>query len=105
MKCLRFANADIVGKEAILKELSKMDDNGQSQDVIQQLKGWQEVFYSFQGQFGWKKFFQAIPVAGIVFGAFANKSMIETIAETGSMLYRKRRVQERLKKLMVEENK
>jgi len=96
VKCLQFALADIVGKEAILKELSRMDEKP-SGDMIQQLKGWQEVFYSFRDQFGWKKFFQAIPVAGIIFGAFANRSMMEDIAEAGSMLYRKRRVKERLK--------
>lgn len=100
VKCLQFANADIVGKEAILKELSEMDKQS-STDVIQQLKGWQEVFYTFRDQFGWKKFFQAIPIAGILFGAFANKGMIENIAETGNMLYRKRRVKERLEELSV----
>lgn len=97
VKCLQFANADIVGKEAILKDLWKGNEHKASTDMIQQLKGWQEVFYSFRDQFGWKKFFQAIPIAGIVFGAFANKGMIETIAETGNMLYRKRRVLDRLK--------
>lgn len=39
-----------------------------------------------------KKLFQMIPVAGMIFGAFINKSMIEDIAEAGMMLYRKRRV-------------
>lgn len=98
VKCLQFANADIVGKEAILKDLSMIDEKS-SADVIQQLKGWQEVFYTFRDQFGWKKFFQAIPIAGILFGSIANKNMIETIAETGDMLYRKRRVKDRLKEM------
>lgn len=102
VKCLQFANSDIVGKEAILKELSKMQlDKQSSEDMIQQLKGWQEVFYTFRDQFGWKKLFQAIPIAGIIFGAFANKGMIENIAETGSMLYRKRRIYEKMHELSI----
>lgn len=100
VKCLQFANSDIVGKEAILKDLSKMQlNNHSSEDMIQQLKGWQEVFYTFRDQFGWKKLFQAVPIAGMIFGAFANKSMIENIAETGNMLYRKRRIYEKLQSI------
>lgn len=105
VKCLQFANSDIVGKEAILKDLSKMQlDKHSSEDMIQQLKGWQEVFYTFRDQFGWKKLFQAVPIAGIIFGAFANKGMIENIAETGNMLYRKRRIYEKLQEIPLENN-
>ena len=53
VKCLQFANSDIVGKEAILKELSSMHENkNTSENMIQQLKGWQEVFFTFRDQFG-----------------------------------------------------
>lgn len=104
VKCLQFANSDIVGKEAILKELSSMHENkNTSENMIQQLKGWQEVFFTFRDQFGWKKFFQIVPIAGIIFGAFANKGMIESIAETGTMLYRKRRIVEKIRELTEEE--
>lgn len=94
VKCLQFASSDIVGKEAILNELANYNDK-QTQEVMSQLKGWQEVFYTYRDSFGWKKLFQLIPVAGIIFGAIANKGMIEDISEVGMMLYRKRRVQQR----------
>ena len=97
VKCLQFASSDIVGKEAILNELSILHkgENYQS-EMISQLKGWQEVFYTYRDQYGWKKLFQMVPVLGIVFGAYANKGMIRDVAEAGMMLYRKRRVYEKL---------
>lgn len=98
VKCLQFASSDIVGKEAILKDLTTMhEDEPTSKEMISQLKGWQEVFFTYRDQFGWKKFFQMVPIAGIFFGAFANKGMIEDVAEAGMMLYRKRRIYEKLK--------
>lgn len=97
VKCLQFTSSDIVGKEAILKELSTMHDTNQAADsMISQLKGWEEVFLTYKDQFGWKKLFQMVPVAGIIFGAFANRAMIRDIAETGIMLYRKRRIYDKL---------
>ena len=42
--------------------------------------------------------FQMIPIAGLVFGAFINRSAINDIGEAGMMLYRKRRIVERLNK-------
>lgn len=97
VKCLQFTSSDIVGKEAILKELSTMHDANQVADsMISQLRGWQEVFITYKDQFGWKKLFQMVPVAGIIFGAYANRAMIRDIAETGIMLYRKRRIYEKL---------
>nr|WP_106779108.1 EcsC family protein [Lysinibacillus timonensis] len=97
VKCMQFASADIVGKEAILKELAAMNENkNASQDMISQLKGWQEVFFTYRDQFGWKKLFQMIPIAGMIFGAFANKGMIQDVSEAGIMLYRKRRIYEKL---------
>ena len=100
VKCLQFASADVVGKEAILSELASMHEKkNSSESMISQLKGWQEVFFTYRDQFGWKKLFQMVPIAGIIFGAFANKGMIEDISEAGTMLYRKRRVYEKLNEL------
>ena len=99
VKCLQFASSDIVGKEAILKELATFHQNNRtSEDMISQLKGWQEVYLTYREHFGWKKMLQTIPIAGILFGAFANKTMIQDITETGIMLYRKRRIYEKLNK-------
>lgn len=95
VKCLQFASSDVVGKEAILNELASYREKG-TDEMMSQLKGWQEVFYTYRDSYGWKKLFQMIPIAGIIFGAIANKSMMEDISEVGMMLYRKRRVQERM---------
>lgn len=98
VKCLQFASSDVIGKEAILNEISAMHTGKVSSgEMISQLKGWQEVFMTYRDHYGWKKLFQMIPVAGIIFGAYANKSMIQDISEVGTMLYRKRRIYERLR--------
>ena len=100
VKCLQFTSADIVGKEAILKELSSMHDtNHASENMVSQLQGWQEVFFTYRDQLGWKKLFQMIPIAGMIFGAYANKGMMQDVSETGIMLYRKRRIVEKLNTL------
>lgn len=97
IKCLQFSSADIVGKKAILSELSSFYQNDQSSgEMMSQLQGWREVVYTYRDQFGWKKLFQMVPVAGMIFGAFTNRSMINDLAEVGIMLYRKRRIMERL---------
>jgi hypothetical protein len=97
LKCLQFTTSDIVRKEAILKDLSKFSNEGkESHDVISQIQGWREVTLTFTESFGWKKLFQIIPVAGILFGAISNRSMINDLAEAGTMLYQKRRIVERL---------
>jgi len=95
VKCLQFASSDIIGKEAILNELANY--RGKNPDeVMSQLKGCQEVIYTYRDSYGCKKLFQMVPIAGILFGAIANKGMMEDISEVGMMLYRKRRVAERL---------
>jgi hypothetical protein len=100
VKCLQFSSADIVGKRAILNELSSYSVQGsRSNETISQLQGWREVVYTYRDQFGWKKLFQMVPIAGIIFGAFTNRSMINDLAETGMMLYRKRRILERLEQV------
>ncbi|MCM3722043.1 EcsC family protein [Solibacillus isronensis] len=100
VKCLQFASSDVVGKEAILNELAQhYEKPNAAENMVSQLQGWQEVFFTYRDNFGMKKLFQMIPVAGMIFGAFINKSMIEDIAEAGMMLYRKRRVLERMNEL------
>ncbi|NYF25450.1 EcsC family protein [Sporosarcina sp. JAI121] len=98
VKCMQFVSADIVGKQAILAQLSQFDnpDDSTKREVLSELQGWREVIFSFRDQFGWKKLFQMIPIAGLVFGAFINRSAVNDIAEAGKMLYRKRRIMERL---------
>ncbi|MCA1318513.1 EcsC family protein [Bacillus tianshenii] len=100
LKCLQFSTADYVGKSAILNELADFgNDERKSSEVISQLQGWREVTLTFTESFGWKKLFQMVPVAGILFGAFANRSMVSDLAESGTMLYQKRRILERLEKV------
>ncbi|WP_227397074.1 EcsC family protein [Jeotgalibacillus aurantiacus] len=98
LKCLQFSLADVVGKEAILKELSQFDSEAKSRDMASQLQGWREVTLTFTEQFGFKKLLQMVPVAGILFGAISNRFLIGDLAEAGTMLYQKRRILERLKK-------
>ncbi|ASS74701.1 hypothetical protein CIG75_06750 [Tumebacillus algifaecis] len=97
IKCLQFSSSDIVGKQAILEELAAYSDPAQkSGQMFAQLQGWREVVITLTDNMGWKKLFQLIPIAGILFGAFLNKKTIEDVAETGKMLYKKRRILERL---------
>jgi len=98
VKTLQFISADIVGKQAILTQLSLFDkeDKKAKREVLSEIQGWREVVFAYRDNFGWKKLFQMVPIAGIVFGAFINRSAINDIAEAGSMLYRKRRIIERL---------
>lgn len=98
VKCLQYSSADIVGKQAILNELSSFYKRDQltKNEVISQIQGWREVVFTYRDQFGWKKLLQMVPIAGMVFGAITNRSMIHDLSETGIMLYRKRRILERL---------
>jgi len=97
VKCLQFVSSDIVGKKAILDQLTSFSND--HQQVFSQLQGWREVMMTFRDQFGWKKLFQLVPIVGIIFGAMFNKMFIEDIAEAGKMLYRKRRVLEKIAQL------
>lgn len=98
VKCLQFVSSDIVGKEAILKQLTLFDQPEKINDreVISEIQGWREVIFTYRDQIGWKKLFQMVPVAGLLFGAFINRSAINDIAEAGMNLYRKRKIIERL---------
>ncbi len=98
VKILQFVSSDINGKQAILKQFSLFDDTdeGAQRDIVSELQGWREVVFTYRDQVGWKKMFQMIPVAGLIFGAFINRSAVNDLAEAGMMLYRKRRIKERL---------
>lgn len=100
IKCMQFSSADIVGKKAILDELSDYAANDQADaQMISQLQGWREVFATYRDNWGWKKLFQMIPVAGILFGAWINRGTLKDVGESAKMLYRKRRILERLNEL------
>jgi hypothetical protein len=104
IKCLQFSLADTAGKRTILKELSNYDQNGSRSDgMISQLQGWREVVYTYRDQFGWKKLFQMVPVAGVIFGAATNKTMVSNLSEAGTMFYRKRVIFERLERAQKEQ--
>lgn len=98
VKILQFVSSDIVGKQAILQQLSLIDspDDEGKREVVSEIQGWREVVFTYRDQIGWKKLFQMIPIAGLLFGAFINRSAVNDIAEAGMMLYRKRRIKERL---------
>lgn len=98
IKCLQFTSSDIVGKKAVLEELSQFSKGESSQYMVSQLEGWREVVFTYRDHFGWKKLFQMIPIAGMLFGAYLNRSMVGDVAEVGRMMYRKRRIEEKLKK-------
>jgi hypothetical protein len=107
IKCLQFVSSDIVGKQTILQELSEFNNASPEKrdQTLSQLQGWREVMVSFRDNFGWKKLFQMIPIAGILFGSFINKSMMHDIGEAGRMLYRKRRILEKLEEKEVTQHK
>ncbi|GLB61127.1 EcsC family protein [Cytobacillus sp. NCCP-133] len=98
VKILQFVSSDIVGKEAILQQLSMFASNtdGSKREVVSELQGWREVVFSYRDQIGWKKLFQMVPIAGLLFGAFINRSAVNDLAEAGMMLYRKRAILARL---------
>ncbi|WP_054028867.1 EcsC family protein [Bacillus sp. FJAT-28004] len=97
VKVMQFASSDIVGKKAILEELSAYEQANRSNQMLSQLQGWREVVAVYRDNFGWKKLFQMIPVAGMLFGAFINRGMLNDVAEAATMLYRKRRVMIKLR--------
>lgn len=104
IKCLQLNSADVVGKKSILKELrSYHASEGKHENMISQIQGWREVVYNYRDSFGWKKLFQLVPIAGILFGAVSNRSQLKGIAETGMMQYRKRRIVTRLDELTQQE--
>ncbi|WP_410512885.1 EcsC family protein [Paenibacillus sp. BR2-3] len=103
VKVMQFAMSDIVGKRAILEELNLQtggdgDISAGTNAAISKIQGWREVITVYRDNWGLKKMLQAIPVAGMFFGAYTNRKALEEVAETAHMLYRKRRILERLGK-------
>lgn len=107
VKVLQFVSSDIVGKQAILQQLSLIDaaDEEVKREAISELQGWREVVMTHRDQIGWKKLFQMIPIVGLLVGAFINRSAVNDLAEAGMMLYRKRRIHERLAHIAEDVNK
>ena len=106
IKCLQLNSADVVGKKSILKELKSYHaSEGKHENMISQIQGWREVVYNYRDSFSWKKLFQLVPIAGILFGAASNRSQLKGIAETGIMQYRKRRILSRLEELAQQEQR
>ena len=99
VKCMQFVSSDIVGKKAVLEELAAFAQEGTDKQAFSQLQGWQEVIATYRDNFGWKKLLQMIPIAGIIFGAYVNKSTVQDVAEAGKMLYRKRRILDKIEKI------
>ncbi|WP_151733521.1 EcsC family protein ['Paenibacillus yunnanensis' Narsing Rao et al. 2020] len=104
VKVMQFASSDVVGKRTILHELQlQAGGNGDiaasSTAAVSKLQGWREVVTLYRDNWGWKKLFQAVPVAGMFFGAFINRRALEDVAEAAQMLYRKRRIIARLAEL------
>lgn len=99
LKILQLVSSDIIGKRTILKQLSLIDspDEAARRDIISELQGWREVVMTYRDQVGWKKLFQMIPIIGAIFGAMTNRSTLHELSEAGMMLYRKRRIKERLR--------
>ena len=101
VKVMQFALSDIVGKRAILAELNLQaggdgDISVGTNAAISKIQGWREVITVYRDNWGLKKMLQTIPVAGMFFGAYTNRKALEEVAEAARMLYRKRRILERL---------
>ncbi|QQZ62433.1 EcsC family protein [Paenibacillus sonchi] len=101
VKVMQFASSDIVGKRTILKELNLQaggtgDIVPGTNEAVSKIQGWKEVITVYRDNWGWKKMLQAIPVAGMFFGAYTNRKALEDVAEAARMLYRKRRIIARL---------
>lgn len=54
IKSLQFISSDIVGKQAILSQLSKFDkqDEETKREVLSEIQGWREVVLTYRDQFG-----------------------------------------------------
>lgn len=101
VKVMQFALSDIVGKKAVLEELSlQADGNGDiskgANVAISKIQGWKEVVTVYRDSWGWKKLFQMVPIAGMLFGAHSNRKALGDVAEAAQMLYRKRVILQRL---------
>lgn len=100
LKCLQYSSSNKIGKKTILKELAAMNSskNEIETNAISKIQGWREVVAAYRENYGIKKLLQMVPIAGIVIGMQINRSTIKEVAEVGEMLYKKRRIMERLSK-------
>lgn len=98
VKVLQFSASDLVGKQAILAELSSFEQETARKQTMSQLQGWREVIMTYRDNYGWKKMFKAIPIVSVLFGAWMNRSTIHDVAEAADMMYRKRRVLAKLER-------
>ncbi|WP_152393539.1 EcsC family protein [Paenibacillus guangzhouensis] len=101
VKVMQFTSSDIVGKRAILDDMnaesaSEYKDSEAGNATLSRIQGWREVMTVYRDNWGWKKLFQMVPIAGMVFGAWINRGMLQDVAEAAHMLYRKRRIQLRI---------
>lgn len=101
VKVMQFASSDVVGKRTILRELNLQaggsgDIHPATNAAVSKIQGWREVITVYRDNWGWKKMLQAVPVAGMFFGAYLNRKALEDVAEAARMLYRKRRIMARL---------
>lgn len=104
VKVMQFASSDIVGKRTVLKELNLQaggDGNitAGTNEAVSRIQGWREVVTVYRDNWGWKKLFQMVPVAGMFFGAYNNRKALDEVTEAARMLYRKRRIMARLQEL------
>ncbi|SDT48407.1 EcsC protein family protein [Paenibacillaceae bacterium GAS479] len=99
VKVMQFASSDIVGKRAILEEMTRAADasgDDAANAAVSRIQGWREVVTVYRDNWGWKKLLQSVPIAGLFFGAYLNRGMLKNVTEASIMLYRKRRIMERL---------
>lgn len=96
IKVLQFAATDLVGKQTILNELLQFDSPVQQQNMVAKFQGWREIVSSYRDNYSWKKLFKLIPLVGALFGAWVNRATLQEVAEAADMLYRKRRIMQRL---------
>lgn len=99
IKCLQFVSSDLVGKQAILNEITDFANRDNRHELVSQMQGWREVMLAYREQYSLKKMFRLIPIAGILFGALSNRSTLDELSEAAIMLYRKRRILEKMQQL------
>lgn len=94
LKCLQFSYGSYTVKKALLPELHSFESS--KNKTVAQLKGWKEVIYTFRDNFATKKFLQSFPFIGLFVGAYTNRKSLVDVTKTATMLYKKRRILERL---------
>ncbi|QWU16093.1 EcsC protein family protein [Paenibacillus sophorae] len=101
VKVMQLASSETIGKRAILEELNLElgrdgGNFGGEGAAVSKIQGWREVIAAYRDNWSSKKLLQMIPVAGMLFGAYTNREMLKGVSEAARMLYRKRRILDRL---------